>query len=58
MITQLNEMDVNAQKQVGGKGKNLILLKRAGFNIPDGFVIDFEAYEAYVQSSNIASTIE
>ncbi len=34
---------------VGGKGSNLIALTQAGFNVPPGFVVTAEAYEAFIE---------
>ncbi|HET8906176.1 MAG TPA: PEP/pyruvate-binding domain-containing protein, partial [Ktedonobacterales bacterium] len=38
---------------VGGKGANLVRLVRAGFPVPDGFVITTAAYHAFLMSSGI-----
>lgn len=50
---------------VGGKGQNLALLARAGFPVPEGFIIITSAYEAFVENAGLtgrmaaeASTID
>lgn len=35
---------------VGGKGSNLIALTQAGFNVPPGFIVTAQAYEAFIAS--------
>jgi phosphohistidine swiveling domain-containing protein len=41
----------------GGKGANLGELVRAGFAVPDGFVVSTDAYTAVVEHSGLAATI-
>jgi len=36
-------------EDAGGKGANLAALRRAGFNVPDGFVVTTEAYRHQVE---------
>ena len=38
---------------VGGKGQNLALLARAGFPVPDGFIIVTSAYEAFMAHADL-----
>lgn len=38
---------------VGGKGANLVRLARAGFPVPDGFIITTAAYRAFVTTERI-----
>ncbi len=38
---------------VGGKGQSLALLARAGFSVPDGFIIVTSAYEAFVGNAGL-----
>lgn len=42
----------------GNKGKYLMMLKTAGFNVPDGFVLDSQVYERILNFSGIASNVE
>ncbi len=58
MIIQFSDNRVYALNKVGGKGRNLMLLVSKGFEVPDGFVISFDAYDAYIQGNAIDSTIE
>jgi phosphohistidine swiveling domain-containing protein len=42
---------------VGGKGANLARLARAGFPIPDGFLIPTSAYRGFVQANGLDAKI-
>ena len=42
----------------GGKGANLARLARAGFPVPDGFLISTAAYRQFVQENSLASAID
>ena len=44
--------------EAGGKGLNLHLLVKAGFNVPPGFVISTIAYKEYVESNGLWMVIE
>ncbi len=43
---------------VGGKGLNLSRLVRAGFPVPDGFLIPTSAYQEYVRHNHLDSRIK
>ena len=43
--------------RVGGKGLNLAKLARAGFVVPDGFVVTVEAFDAFVSQTGLANSI-
>lgn len=43
---------------VGGKGANLARLKRAGFPVPDGFLVPTSAYRAFVAANQIDRAID
>jgi pyruvate,water dikinase len=42
---------------VGGKGKNLGLMSRAGFPVPPGFFVTTDAYRAFLQANNLQKQI-
>ena len=42
---------------VGGKGKSLARMAKAGFNVPSGFVITAAAYRAFVAANNLQEEI-
>lgn len=42
---------------VGGKGANLARLARAGFPVPDGFLITTQAYEAFIAANGLTEPI-
>lgn len=46
LIGFFNEVDPEV---CGGKGKNLVLLFSAGFPIPPGFVVTYDAYNNYIE---------
>jgi phosphohistidine swiveling domain-containing protein len=43
---------------VGGKAFNLVMLTRAGFPVPAGFIIPTDAYQRYVDASDLQPVIE
>lgn len=56
----LNFIDIdeiaNADK-IGNKAKSLCELKKNGFNVPDGFVIDSDTYTEFIKSNKINKKI-
>jgi rifampicin phosphotransferase len=54
-LTALGRDDVPL---AGGKGANLGELVRAGFAVPDGFVVSTDAYAAVVEHAGLAAAIE
>src|SRR5581483_8910924 len=42
---------------VGGKGANLGRLTRAGFDVPPGFTVTTDAYEAFLDANSLQATI-
>lgn len=44
---------VNDLSAVGNKAKSLILLKKEGFNVPDGFIADCSFYKETIKSNGI-----
>lgn len=53
LICSLRGDDDAPLSLAGGKGANLARLVRAGFPVPDGFVITTAAYHAFLQSAGI-----
>ena len=56
MIVSFN--DTKNNKVVGNKAKFLMAMKEAGFNVPDGFVVDSDTYQSEIEYNNISSEIE
>lgn len=56
MIAKFDE--VNELEKVGNKAKFLIMMKKAGFNIPDGIVLDSATYKEILQDNQLENTIE
>lgn len=52
MISLNAEMTVESNR-LGNKAKNLILLKKHGFHVPDGVVIDTDLYERAMLSTGL-----
>ncbi len=44
-------------QNVGGKGANLARLARAGYPVPDGFLLTTQAYQHFVAANNLAPRI-
>lgn len=53
LICALRTTDEAALALVGGKGANLVRLARAGFPVPDGFIITTAAYHTFATSAGI-----
>ncbi len=56
-IIDVNELCVNDIPIVGGKGANLGELTRAGFPVPNAFVLTTAAYDYFIKKSNIFDRI-
>ena len=52
----LNTED-NGLETVGGKGRSLAIMSRAGFNVPPGFLITTNAYRDFVRSNDLQEEI-
>lgn len=50
--------DINDFSKVGNKAKFLSLMKKDGFNIPNGFVIDSDSYDEIINLNKIDTKIE
>ncbi|MBT3337859.1 MAG: hypothetical protein HN855_04285 [Anaerolineae bacterium] len=44
-------------EKVGGKGANLARLARAGFNVPNGFLIPIDSYKEFVEENGLDTII-
>lgn len=53
----LQSSDVDDIDSVGGKGRNLMLLSRAGFRVPPGYVVLTDAYRAFIDHNALAEKI-
>ncbi len=56
-IVRFDELDRGDIALAGGKGANLGTLNRAGFPVPEGFVITTAAYDAFVEGNDIGEAI-
>ena len=48
----------NTSDKLGNKGKSLIEMRSAGFNVPDGFILDSDAYDSFIAHNKLAIKIE
>ncbi len=53
LVTPLSEIGAGGLRLAGGKGANLGELVRAGFPVPDGFVITTDAYAAAADAAGV-----
>ena len=57
MIYRISTGLESAISECGNKAGNLIEMKRAGFNVPDGIIFDAEEYRSFVKKNNIGEKI-
>lgn len=57
MIVSLNAPKVEEHK-LGGKALNLVHMKRAGFEVPNGIVLTTDVYSEYLIHNNLTEQIE
>jgi pyruvate,water dikinase len=57
MILPLNSPAAQLDNS-GGKGANLSILLKAGFPVPDGFIITTDAYQKFVEANNLGERIQ
>ena len=53
LVTPLGDLSATDLSIAGGKGANLGELIRAGFGVPDGFVVTTAAYDAFVAANGL-----
>ena len=57
MIYQISKGPDSRFSESGNKAGNLVEMKKAGFNVPDGIVLDAEEYRSFVKKNGIADKI-
>ena len=57
MIYRISTGPETTRSECGNKAGNLIKMKRAGFNVPDGIIFDAEEYRSFIKKNNIAEKI-
>ena len=57
-VLWFSEVSKNDNAKVGGKGANLGELARAGFPVPNGFIVTADAYYYFLQQTKLAPAIE
>ncbi len=57
-ILWFNEVSKDDVHLVGGKGANLGEMTRAGFPVPNGFIITAQAYYAFLRENNLVTKIK
>lgn len=57
MLQKISEKLQGTGDNLGNKGKFLCVMKNAGFNVPDGVVVDKTEYETFIRVNGIAQEI-
>ena len=57
MIYRISSGPEPQNNESGNKAGNLVEMKKAGFNVPDGIVLDAEEYRSFVKKNGIADKI-
>ena len=57
LVTRIHAVGRDDLELAGGKGANLGELMRAGFPVPDGFIVSTEAYATVVEDAGLAEVI-
>ena len=57
MIYRISTGPEFSKSECGNKAGNLIEMRKAGFNVPDGIVFDAEEYRSFVKKNGIAEKI-
>ena len=57
MIVKLEKESLQEEK-LGNKGKFLLQMKKQGFNVPGGFILDSDVYDEVITSNGIADKIQ
>ena len=56
MIVKL-EVNEQREEKLGNKGKFLLQMKKEGFNVPGGFILDTDIYDEVVAANGVASEV-
>ena len=56
MIVKLEKETIQEEK-LGNKGKFLLQMKKQGFNVPGGFILDSDVYDEVIESNGIGGKI-
>ncbi len=54
MIVKLDKEETREEK-LGNKGKFLLLMKKHGFNVPGGFILDTDEYDEFVKNGDFSN---
>lgn len=57
MIYRISTGTESTKNESGNKAGNLVEMRKAGFNVPDGIVLDAEEYRSFVRKNGIADKI-
>ncbi|MCL5438621.1 MAG: phosphoenolpyruvate synthase [Patescibacteria group bacterium] len=57
-VVEFKDIDKHDIPLVGGKGANLGEMTRAGFPVPNGFIVTSKAYYAFIKENNLATKIK
>ena len=56
MIVSLNKSETNENK-LGNKGKFLLQMLKAGFPVPEGFILNSDVYYEFIKQNGIEGKI-
>lgn len=57
MLQRISGPLVDEGRSLGNKGKFLCVLRREGFDVPDGVILDREEYRDFLEENNIAGEV-
>ncbi len=57
LVAFFKDLDKHDTLLVGGKGANLGEMTKAGFPVPNGFVVTVNAYDAFLEENNLAKHV-
>ena len=57
MIYKISTGPETTKSECGNKAGNLIEMKKAGFNVPDGIILDAEEYRSFIAKNKISDKI-
>ena len=56
MIVKL-ALDEKREEKLGNKGKFLLQMKKEGFNVPGGFILDTDVYDEVMAANSIVLSV-
>ena len=57
MFQKISEVMTGTGETLGNKGKFLCVLHQAGFQVPDGVILDCEEYRKFLQENELSEQL-